>query len=550
MLFASAEHFFQHYFRFLTGNDPYPWQRSLFNELIGGKRDLSLGIPTGTGKTSVMQIWLIALGWSKSLPRRLVWVVNNRIVVDQGTSEAGDISDELNQLPASDPLRTALESLSAFRNLLRVSTLRGHRADNREWSNDPSCPAIVVGTVDMIGSRLLFRGYGDSRYWRPKHAGLLAVDSLIVLDEAHLTPAFEELLETLRILRPASALAGKSFHVIRLSATPRPAETEHVFAHSLSVDEQESPRFHSIYNAEKRLHLLEAADNRTAEALMLELGSKDPTPRTIVFIEKPEDARRFAEKLRSAVGSDRVLLVTGTMRGKERDDLVETPVFQAFTKKDLPEAPVWIIGTSALEVGANISAERLITTLTTADHLIQRFGRLNRFGDPGAETHIVGQAFVIAIPARKKDEHLEATLVYLRSLPPSPEGTFDISCRSMYENVAPPESKPAPPAIAPLEQWHIDLWSQTTAPSRNIPPVEPWLHGSDHDIPETEVAWRAEVSLLTDLNREDVSRYLRKHRVRPHERLREPSSRVAEKLGEIAADDPNVRALVVRSDGL
>ena len=30
--------------------------------------------------------------------------------------------------------------------------------DNREWLDDPAAPAIVVGTVDMIGSRLLFEG--------------------------------------------------------------------------------------------------------------------------------------------------------------------------------------------------------------------------------------------------------------------------------------------------------------------------------------------------------------------------------------------------------
>jgi CRISPR-associated endonuclease/helicase Cas3 len=66
--------------------------------------------------------------------------------------------------------------------------------DNREWLDDPSAPAIVVGTVDMIGSRLLFQGYGVSRKMRPYHAGLLGADTLAVLDEAHLVPAFEELL--------------------------------------------------------------------------------------------------------------------------------------------------------------------------------------------------------------------------------------------------------------------------------------------------------------------------------------------------------------------
>lgn len=43
---------------------------------------------------------------------------------------------------------------------LPISTLRGQFVDNRDWLADPAAPAIVVGTVDMIGSRLLFMGYG------------------------------------------------------------------------------------------------------------------------------------------------------------------------------------------------------------------------------------------------------------------------------------------------------------------------------------------------------------------------------------------------------
>ena len=56
---------------------------------------------------------------------------------------------------------------------LPISTLRGQHVDNKQWLEDPSLPAIIVGTIDMIGSRLLFEGYGVSRKMRPYHAGLL-----------------------------------------------------------------------------------------------------------------------------------------------------------------------------------------------------------------------------------------------------------------------------------------------------------------------------------------------------------------------------------------
>jgi hypothetical protein len=51
-------------------------------------------MPTGLGKTSVMAIWLLALAEQArrgpefvKLPRRLIWVVDRRVVVDQATRE-------------------------------------------------------------------------------------------------------------------------------------------------------------------------------------------------------------------------------------------------------------------------------------------------------------------------------------------------------------------------------------------------------------------------------------------------------------------------------
>ncbi|WP_201281692.1 hypothetical protein [Methylosinus sp. Ce-a6] len=91
---------------------------------------------------------------------------------------------------ASDEAAALREGLQLRSGRLPISTLRGQFADNRAWLDDPSSPAIVVGTVDMIGSRLLFEGYGVSRKMRPYHAGFLGVDTLVLLDEAHLVPPF------------------------------------------------------------------------------------------------------------------------------------------------------------------------------------------------------------------------------------------------------------------------------------------------------------------------------------------------------------------------
>ncbi len=167
-------------FRLLTGNHAFPWQEEMYKRMVKGDIPSSCNLPTGLGKTAVIPIWLIALANEpKKMPRRLVYVVNRRTVVDQATDEARGIRDQLKNTPHRPEilgrLADRLASLAAVPNgePLAISTLRGQFADNGEWRSDPARPAIVVGTVDMIGSRLLFSGYGIGFKSKPLHAGFL-----------------------------------------------------------------------------------------------------------------------------------------------------------------------------------------------------------------------------------------------------------------------------------------------------------------------------------------------------------------------------------------
>src|SRR6202451_1737935 len=84
-----AELNFDSAFTALTGNPPFPWQTALYEEWFSQSRfPASCNLPTGLGKTSVIAIWLIALAnHPTKMPRRLVYVVNRRTVVDQTTDE-------------------------------------------------------------------------------------------------------------------------------------------------------------------------------------------------------------------------------------------------------------------------------------------------------------------------------------------------------------------------------------------------------------------------------------------------------------------------------
>src|ERR1700730_3925282 len=122
---------FESAFELLTGNSPFPWQCALYRRFVDGDVPKSCVLPTGLGKTSVIAIWLIALAnHPEKIPRRLVYVVNRRTVVDQATDEArrfraqttGDLKQALSNLCA--------ETVRENDPPLAISTLRGQFADN------------------------------------------------------------------------------------------------------------------------------------------------------------------------------------------------------------------------------------------------------------------------------------------------------------------------------------------------------------------------------------------------------------------------------------
>jgi CRISPR-associated endonuclease/helicase Cas3 len=540
---TDSKRFFYETFGLMCGHAPYPWQERLFLGLISGDWPGVVPLPTGSGKTAVLHIWLLALAWtiksgSGGIPRRLAWVVNRRVVVDQVTEEASALTGKDGGLARCPEVGVLLKQASMSGVPLAVSTLRGQHADNGEWARDPSTPAILIGTVDMIGSRLLFRGYRSSAYHRPIHAGLLGVDTLIVNDEAHLSYAFARLLEEIHGMTPAVCLPGKDFRVMLLSATSAESKLAQ-FEHDPRDDAGASEVFRKIFEAPKTLTMHEV-EGKALEGTLFRLASGTTTGRTIVFIEQPEKAAIFATRLEK--DGREVRLLTGTMRGRERDTLAEDEVFKQFLSRQTTGAPVWLVATSAAEVGVNLTCERLVTGLVESDRLIQRFGRLNRFGTTKGDAHLVY--------VHPKEDRVLTTLKYLQSL------RGDISCRNVWEHQPPEFACSERPVCARLEDRLVEAWAQTTYPDYQMPePVSPWLHGKQDDLPETELAWRADVRKLLDwkIGGEQIAKVLECYPVRPHERLREPTARVLSKLAELATalgpESAGVAIIQVESDG-
>jgi len=517
------------------GESPFPWQMQLLNKFIEGDLPAALDIPTGLGKTAVMAIWLVARAAGARLPRRLFYIVDRRAVVDQATEVASGLR---NFVERESRVREALGLASA----LPISTLRGQYVDNREWLEDPTSPAIILGTVDMVGSRLLFEGYGISRRMRPYHAGLMGVDSLIVLDEAHLVPPFERLLETISLsedlfpdINERTQLVPRP-KVLTLSATGRGNRTAFVLG-----DDDFKPETvtHQRLTAAKSLQIRRLdntdtlADSLAREAWALTGGGKKNL-KVIVYCDRREDAiatKKATEQIAKGNRKEGIPqtevdceLFVGGRRVHERQDAaswLKTHSFLAGSKSS-PNRPTFVFATSAGEVGVDLNADHMACDLVTWERMVQRLGRVNRRGEGNAKIIVlqepdpkpsktVEKALAKAPAERDKKEEKAVAYHYTKvqqaqalarpfELLPQSENSIDVSPKTLY-CLRPPanssegqilakatSSVPLRPGITrPL----VDAWAMTSLKDHTgRPRVQPWLRGWIDDEPQTTVVWR------------------------------------------------------------
>ena len=503
---------------------PFRWQLRLICRLLSADLPKAVDVPTGLGKTAVMALWLIALAEGSALPRRLVYVVDRRAVVDQATRFAERLRSNM-----SGELKEKLR-LNEGNGGLPISTLRGGFADNRDWLEDPSKPAIVVGTIDMVGSRLLFEGYGVSRRMRPYHAGLLGVDSLVVLDEAHLCPPFEALLRRVAEQRDGefgplsrSCSATPSFHLMSLSATGRDlADTPPQSIFRLEDDDRKEPVVHQRLTARKRLKLIELVDPKSLTEQMaeraVELGAVDHPSRVLVYCDSRRDAvdvksridkdckrRKSAGELATQHNSE---LLVGERRVYERKALEGWLEQHGFLgTKTPPSTPTFLVATSAGEVGVDMDADHMVCDLVAYERMVQRLGRVNRRGGQGRIATI--DVFALRPELKEKgtkagkERSEEALDVFERRLAPlsrlparederreaSPWATGEL--KSKYPDVVSAATSPAalhPPLSRPV----LDAWAMTSLEQHEgRPEVAPWLRGWEEDeVPQTIVVWR------------------------------------------------------------
>jgi len=516
--------YFKDVFSGLWGFDPFPWQTMLAEQVTGGRWPQALDLPTASGKTACIDIALFALAMQageplerRIAPRRIWFVVDRRIVVDEAFDRARMIADRL-AAATEGPLYVIAEGLRKLAGTdrpLAVARLRGGVLRDDGWARLPSQPAVITSTVDQLGSQLLFRGYGRSQLTAPIFAGLAANDSLVLLDEAHCSVPFLQTLRAIERYRAsdwAEMPLPSPFAFVVISATPPSDIPESEIFPGVDRD---SALDHKVLrqrlDASKQAELVELKAKKSIEADSLAREAADRArqfanggkQRIAVMVNRVVTAGHVADLLEASAGDTyHVVLLTGQLRPYERDQIVERwkPFLRASSPTEL-EKPAILVTTQCLEVGADFSFDALVTEAASLDALRQRFGRLDRLG--GARTSraaVLVRAEEVDPEKSKPDPIYGAAIAATWKLlkgKADADSTVDFGVEALRKSLEDVEELTpylAPTKGAPvLLPAHLDLFCQTAPTPWPEPDVQQYLHGIGRGEAEVQVVWRADL---------------------------------------------------------
>lgn len=448
------------------GLEPYPWQAALADRLAGEQRSadttavppLTIDVPTGSGKTSVIDalVWALAAQADRAPSERtvgvrIVWAIDRRLLVDEVAKQADGLARLLKTAFADanhelHDVAVRLESLKglpspadgpepAFHGVpLVVSRWRGGVAIPSP-AQHPMQVEIITSTVAQIGSRMLFRGYGLGRGSLPVGAALAACDTTVCLDEAHLVAPFAETVAAIgaRRQRTGDTLAPAT-RLITLSATPPPvenvADNDTPTADRIELTDVDVTALGERLTGPKWARLVPepgTSDKEQEAALVAAIDEHLDAGRMTIacVVNSVRTARAVFDRVRKAHPSPDadVMLLIGPQRPVDRQRMLDGAMTGdgAPTRREVlfdgatPPCPLIVVATQTFEVGLDADVEALVTQSASGAALAQRLGRLNRAGERVGYATIVRQT---GFPLYERDE--EGAWVWLESLPWGP----------------------------------------------------------------------------------------------------------------------------------
>ena len=512
---------FGQFFFDLHGYEPFPWQEALAKKVCAGNWPEVIDLPTASGKTACIDIALFSLAVrGGEMPRRIFFVVDRRVVVSEAFLRMCGIRKKLEEATAGVLKAAArkLRILARGDDPLHVYEMRGGAFRDETWVRNPLQPTVVASTVDQVGSRLLFRGYGVSENSWPLHAGLIGNDALIILDEAHCSRAFGQTLQRIEQYRGASWASDPirtPFRFVEMTATPSRTTTE-VAAFSITDQDRGKEKMQLRLQASKPTRLVEVkgrkddfgklADELISQAL--DAATAVEAKRVAIFVNRVRTAKLVYERLLERAKEATVELVIGRMRAVDRDDLYEQKLkkLKSGTTREAGDPLTFVVSTQCLEVGADLDFDVVITECASIDALQQRFGRLDRLGEFGRALGVIVTGSWQLNPTQPDPVYgnaLSKTAEWLKSIGgETAEVNMGIESREGEQQTVAEQLKSIDssdlrllgedaPILLPA---HVDAFVQTSPVPEPDPIVELFLHGPKRSVPDVQVVWRADLN--------------------------------------------------------
>lgn len=507
---------FRDFYEAFHERPPFPWQARLAEQVAEEERwPTEVGVPTGLGKTTCLDIavwWLASqadrLPRERTAPTRIWWLVNRRLLVDSTHHHARRLSEALGNSDAT-PLRIVgqrLSSLGATPSPSPIDVVRLRGGVEARLPLDPSRPAILLSTIPMYGSRLLFRGYGTSRMMRPIDAALAGCDSLLLLDEAHLARHLMNLISALAdCTEGAEPILGGTRSRPQVSALTATGHAAAGDRFDLDADDERNEIVLRRLDARKATEIqVQRGDaaQHLVQAVEDLIGTRPSS--CLVFANTPDTAREVFTRLRGRFPlsvADTVLL-TGRTREREAQRIRERVLdrVEGMSARREPGRSrarhLIVVATQTLEVGADIDSQYMVTEACGVRALTQRLGRLNRLGHQDQ-----ARGVYVHVEPRKRGARPVGWPVYgtepdtvLRRLERAKDpdtSEVDLSPRRVSKVLGEPGDDPgrAPEVLNGL-LWE---WVKTTTPPAREAPVEPYFSGISGTDYAVSVLWRAHV---------------------------------------------------------
>jgi len=388
-----------------SGHEPYPWQSRV---AAGGLPEL-LAVETGAGKTAgVVLPWL----WRRrfhpdvairaAAPHWLVFCLPLRVLVEQVETDVRGWLDRLG-LTEMVPLHVAM----------------GGREDARDpWRLHPERDAIVLGTVDMLISRALNRGYGASRFSWPIDYGLFNNGTHWIFDEVQLLgPALatgrqlQGLRRTLQTALPTSSTwMSATVDPPALRTVDNPTLTTIL---TLTDQDRADERLAIRLSATKTVQQIEVdpGEKHRSAVLARELVARHrPGTLSLAVLNTVRTAREIHAEVIRQIGDVPVTLLHSRFRPGDRRERVD----EVLADLDTAGPGRVVVSTQVVEAGVDLSAATLLTEAAPWPSIVQRAGRCNRDGLTEGAVLLWAESMKNTAPYEEAD--VAATTVALKGL--------------------------------------------------------------------------------------------------------------------------------------